>query len=322
MYSVRTGLAIEAFEIAKEKGAVDGIVSSEEKKDDITISRVEVLNEQGEKACGKKKGHYVTLEMKDLTTGSGDDFIKKVDALADEIRKITGLSEGDSVLIAGLGNTKVTPDALGPKTVDNIMVTRHLKEHLPDFFNEAKLCNVSAISPGVLGQTGVETAEIIKGVVAKTSPKLVIVIDALASRKLSRLATTIQISDTGITPGGGVGNQRAEISNATLGVPVISIGVPTVVEAATLAVDVIDQTVKMAEQQGRADANMPPAFKDENKYNLIRDALSPYDLNLFITPKDIDVIISSAAKTVGYSINRALQRTDITIEDMTQFLEL
>lgn len=320
MYSVRTGLAVEAVKIASEKGAVDGIVSTEEQKEGITISRVEVLNEQGEQACGKKKGHYITLDLENMSSGSGEEFLKKIDVVAEEIKSLAKLAEGDNVLIAGLGNTKVTPDALGPKTVDNIMVTRHLKEHLPDFFNEAKLRDVAAIAPGVLGQTGVETAEIIKGVTAKINPKVVIVIDALASRRLKRLATTIQISDTGITPGGGVGNERAEISQNTLGVPVISIGVPTVVDAATLASDVIDETIKMAEQQNRSDLNMPPAFKDENKSNIMRDALTPYDLNLVITPKDIDSIITAAAKTVGYSINRALQG-NITVEDMTQFLE-
>lgn len=165
----------------------------------------------------------------------------------------------------------------------------------------------------MLGQTGVEAAEIVKGVVERVRPAAVFVIDSLASRKMRRLATTVQLSDSGLTPGGGIGNRRAEISKDTLGVPVVAIGVPTVVDAATLACDVMEETGKLF--PGAPGGGMP----EEEKYRLIRDALTPYDLNLIVTPKDIDAIVRAAARTVGFAINRALQG-DMSIEDMTKLL--
>lgn len=319
IYQVRTSLAIEAKELAEEQGKLSGVESEELKLKNALITRVNILDENGEKALGRPKGNYITVELSDID-GDSDKFVNSIEVIAHELMQLFNLNENDTVLVVGLGNVKVTPDALGPKTIEKVMVTRHLKENAPEFFNNSGLRQVAAISPGVLGQTGVESAEIIKAVVQKINPALIIVIDALASRRMKRLASTVQLSDTGITPGGGVGNTRAEISFESIGVPIISVGVPTVVDAATLSSDVIDEVLKNVGSQ--ANAEVIKLFEDyskRDKYQLIKESLSPYDLNLVVTPKDIDFIIEETSKTVGYAINKALHK-ELTIEDIDTFL--
>lgn len=319
MYSARTDLAIEAKEIAEAQGALDGVKSEELTLNEIKITRVEILNENGERQLGKPKGKYITVEFSDVS-GDSNKFTDLIEVLGHELSQISPLNENDVVLIAGLGNIKVTPDALGPKAIESVMVTRHLKENAPDFFDTAGLRQVAAISPGVLGQTGVETSEIIKGVLNNIKPALVIVIDSLASRKMKRLATTVQISDSGIVPGGGVGNARSQISKETLGIPVISLGIPTVVDAATLSADVIDEVLKNVSKNAQGNAiQLFENFSNQEKYELITESLNPYNLNLVVTPKDIDFIIGECSKIVGYAINKAMHK-NITIEDMNAFL--
>lgn len=319
MYNLRTDLAIEGREIAAEQGQIEGVESEELKIKNTLITRITVINEQGAKTIGKPIGKYITIEIAD-TSGDSEAFTNAIEVISHEIAQMCGLKNEDTVLIAGLGNMKVTPDALGPKAVERVMVTRHLKENAPEFFNNSGLRQVAAISPGVLGQTGVETAEIIKGVIQKINPTVLIVIDALASRKMKRLATTVQISDTGIVPGGGVNNARGEISNYTMGIKVISIGVPTVVDAATLSSDVIDEVLKSVGQKAGGEViKLFEEYSKKDKYELIKESLTPYDLNLVVTPKDIDFIIGEVSKTVGYAINKAMHN-HITIEDMDAFL--
>lgn len=234
-FNFRTDLAVERRDIYKKITKIheiDGIESSEENVDEnIKITRVNIKNENGEKAIGKPKGTYVTIDINKLKIAGEDEIQKTSEAVSKELKKLLDLhtnKEGD-ILVVGLGNIYVTPDALGPKVINEIDVTRHIKKYLPQYIDEGTR-TVSAISPGVLGTTGIETVEILKGIVDNIKPKLLVVIDALASRSIDRISSTIQLSDTGIVPGAGVGNTRQEISENTLGIPVIAIGIPTVVD--------------------------------------------------------------------------------------------
>ena len=231
MIEIRTDLAIENREIYQEKnsGEVPGVEVEKEEGRDYTVTRVKILDEIGVRNLGKPKGVYITIEVPKLKNTDQDlkDEISKL--LAKEIKGIGRNNENTKTLIVGLGNWNVTPDALGPKVVDRVLVTRQFFVAYKKDKDET-VANVSALSPGVMGLTGIETSEIVKGIVEKTNPDLVIAIDALASRKMERVSTTIQISDTGINPGSGIGNKRIGLNEAYLGVPVLSIGVPTVVD--------------------------------------------------------------------------------------------
>ena len=313
MYSSRTDLAVEEI---LGKSELTGIKSEEMDVSGLKITRVTVEKE-GEKIINKPAGSYITIEINDISQ-SAEHFENAINIISTELKKILNFSPSDTVLIAGLGNKHITPDALGPQTIDSVMITRHLKEYAPDFFDVSRLRQVASITPGVLGQTGIETSEVIKAIVEKINPAAVIVIDALASRKMQRLATTIQITDSGIVPGGGVDNARAHISKDALGVPVISVGVPTVVDAATLTTDVIEEVLKTVDKQSK-EVKLFKSFSSDETYYLIKEALSPYDLNLIVTPKDIDFIIGEISKALGFSINKALHG-DISITDMEAFL--
>ena len=250
MYNFRTDMAVERRDLYKKtnniENDIDGIETEEEKVDeDITISRVNITNENGEQAIGKKKGTYITIDIKNLKIASEPDIQKASTALTKELRNLVSkhAEPQDSLLVVGLGNIYVTPDSLGPKVVQDIDITRHIMEYVPDAIDK-NARPVSAISPGVLGTTGIETLEILKGIVDNIKPKLIIIIDALASRSMERISSSVQLADTGIVPGAGVGNKRKEITKDTLGVPVIAIGIPTVVEAATIAADSLDMFIK------------------------------------------------------------------------------
>ena len=238
MYNFRTDLASERRDIYnkanKLENDIDGIESEKEEiNENIKVERVKITNENGEKAIGKPMGNYITIDVKNLKIAQDDEIEKAAEALSNELKKVVDMhidNQGE-VLVVGLGNIYVTPDSLGPKVINEIDVTRHIIKYLPQYVEEGTR-EVSAVSPGVLGTTGIETVEILKGIVDNVKPKLVIVIDALASRSIERISSTVQISDTGIVPGAGVGNTRNEISKKTLGIPVIAIGIPTVVETA------------------------------------------------------------------------------------------
>ena len=228
----RKDMYIKANKLENE---INGIEAEEEEIDEITISKVHVKDKQGEQAIGKPIGDYITIDLKKMKILTDEEIEKAAYVMSKELKPIIDkdVNDRDEILVVGLGNKYVTPDALGSKVIDNIDVTRHIINYLPQYIEEnAK--SVSAFAPGVLGTTGIETLEIIKGVTENIKPKMVIVIDSLASRSLERINKTIQISNTGIVPGAGVDNKRKEISENTLGIPVIAIGVPTVVESAEI----------------------------------------------------------------------------------------
>jgi len=213
------------------------------------------------------------------------------------------------VLVVGLGNWDVTPDSLGPKVVSKVLITRHLFEFVPEKIKDRRIRSVCAISPGVMGITGIETSEIIGGIVQRIHPDLIIAIDALASRRLERISTAIQIADTGIVPGSGIGNERKGITKETVGVPVVAIGVPMVVDAAIIANDAIDLLLERLKNE--TDRSSPlymllESIPDEDRFNLIKEVIFPYYGNLFVTPKDIDRIVENISTVIADGINKAI----------------
>ncbi len=313
MINFRTDLALERRDIYKKanniSNEVDGLETEEESiNDDIKITRVKVLNENGEQAIGKKKGNYITIDIKNIKIASENDIQKASEAVTKELKVLLSnlVGEQDDILVVGLGNLYVTPDALGPKVIQDIDITRHLLTYMPDVLDK-NTRPVSAVSPGVLGTTGIETVEILKGIVDNIHPKLIIVIDALASRSIERISSTVQIADTGIIPGAGVGNTRKELTENTLGVPVIAIGVPTVVEAATIAADSLDLFIQKLQQDAKSN-DFLNSLQDENKYEMIKEVLAPEDYNFIVTPKEIDELIENMSSVVARGINFATQK--------------
>ncbi|GHH97061.1 GPR endopeptidase [Neobacillus kokaensis] len=352
-YSVRTDLAIEAREMVIAQNSVDqeenlshieGVIIKEKDVDNIKISLVEVTK-QGEEALGKKAGRYLTLEVQGIREQNTDVQQKTGEVFAREFAHFLesiGIKKTDSCLVVGLGNWNVTPDALGPMVCENLLVTRHLFQLQPENVEEGYR-PVSALSPGVMGLTGIETSDIIFGVVEKTKPDFVIAIDALASRSIERVNSTIQISDTGIHPGSGVGNKRKELSKDTLGVPVIAIGVPTVVDAVSITSDTIDFILKhfgkemkendrpsralapagmsFGERRKLTDEDLPDeqhrktflgiigTLEEDEKRKLIYEVLSPLGHNLMVTPKEVDVFIEDMANLLANGLNASLHST-------------
>ncbi len=310
--SIRTDLALEAKEMysenAKNKDEINGVDVKITKNEGITTTKIKITNENGTRALGKPIGTYVTIEAPDIKY-SVEIYEKACQLLAEEIRNLAKIESKTKTLVVGLGNKKITPDALGPDVISKLMVTNHMKEHLKDFFDD-DITSVCAIAPGVLGTTGMETAQIIKGVIEQVKPDLVIAVDALASRSLDRISNTIQLSDTGINPGAGVENSRAKLDEETLGVKVIAIGVPTVVDAVTIASDSIDMVMADLKED---------VLGDEKKNRMIKDALSKNIGTLMVTPKDIDSVIEKTSKTVANGINLALHR-NLTFEDIESFV--
>lgn len=274
--NLRTDLALEQREISASEDT-NGIECEEVKKGEAKITRIEITNENGEKKLNRRKGKYITVEMPNLSRFA--DFTESAKTIADELKTL--LPEEGLILVAGLGNDQITPDALGPGCASLIFSTRHIGKELQKSIGFEQLRPVARVIPGVLGQNGIETVEILEGIIRRVSPAALITIDALASRRLSRLGCTVQICNTGISPGSGVGNARAEISLDTVGIPVISIGVPTVVDALTLACDLVgeDATERM-EKNGE---------------------------KMMVTPREIDLLIEHASKLVAAAINSALQ---------------
>ncbi|MEH7124075.1 GPR endopeptidase [Bacillus sp. JJ1532] len=353
-YSIRTDLAIEAREmviadrdkhIQEEENLshIEGVIIKEKEEDDIKVSYVEVTKE-GAKSLGKKEGKYLTLEAIGIRQQDTPMQKKVVKIFASELAqflKQLGIKADASCLVVGLGNWNVTPDALGPQVCENLLVTRHLYQLQPESVEEGYR-PVSAIAPGVMGLTGIETSDIIFGIVDKTKPDFVIVIDALASRSLERVNSTIQISDTGIHPGSGVGNKRKEISQESLGIPVIAIGVPTVVDAVSITSDTIDYILKhfgkemregdrpsrslapagmsFGERRKLTEEDLPEehhrktflgmigTLPDEEKRKLIYEVLSPIGHNLMVTPKEVDIFIEDMANLLANGLNAALHQ--------------
>ncbi len=306
----RTDLASERRDIyqkANNLENIDGIeTTKEEINENIKVERVKITNTNGEQAIGKPMGNYITIDVKKLKIAGEDEIQKASETVTRELKNLidTHIPQQEEILVVGLGNIYVTPDSLGPKVVNEIDVTRHLINYLPQYVEEGTR-PVCAIAPGVLGTTGIETMEILKGIVDNTKPKLIMVIDALASRSIDRISSTIQISDTGIVPGAGVGNTRKEISKATLGIPVIAIGIPTVVELATLVSDGIDIFIGKLQQEARSNEHLNK-LKEEDSYEQVREALNVGEYNMIVTPKEIDDLIENMKDVVARGINFAI----------------
>lgn len=311
MYQIRTDLALETQEKMQEDHVdLKGVRFLEEKVDkNITVSTVVIETENGAKTMGKPKGTYITIEAGNMDE-EDEDYHREISVqLAKIIRQlIQKKNEELSVLVVGLGNREVTPDALGPRVVDNLFITRHIvKEYGKYAFGEKNVNRISSIVPGVMAQTGMESLEIIHGIIDETKPDLVIVIDALAARSTKRLNRTIQVTDTGINPGSGVGNHRHGLNKKSLGIPVISIGIPTVVDAATIVNDTMFNLI-VAMSQSKAFDMLGDSLKELNdgeKYELIRELLSPNLNAMFVTPKDIDESVKRLSYTISEGINIA-----------------
>ena len=323
MINVRTDLAIEAKQAYTEenKRELDGVIVDEENEGEIKITTVTIESDEAGEQLGKPKGHYITIDIPEFTIYDGEIMENVANVLGNVLRRLVDISEDKLALVVGLGNWRVTPDALGPKVVDKIMVTRHLKEVMPDAIDDS-VRPVCAIAPGVLGVTGIETGEIIKSLVDRIKPDLVICIDALGSRKLERVNRTIQLSDTGISPGAGVGNHRMQINEKSLGVKVIAIGVPTVVDAATIANDtmdlLLDDLINKAES-GKEFYNMLKSVDRNEKNMLIREILNPSVGDLIVTPKEVDAVIDSLSKIIGDGINLAIQ-PNMDMDEINKFM--
>lgn len=312
----RTDLALERRDLYRKANSldkeIDGIETEEEENGPrIKTARVKVLDENGAKAIGKPVGNYITIDIHRLKVATEEDIQESAEVLAKELRGLLSKHSmpKDEILVVGLGNQYVTPDSLGPKVINDIDVTRHILAYMPQVLsNETR--PVSAISPGVLGTTGIETLEILKGIVDNVHPKLLIVIDALASRSIERISSTIQLADTGITPGAGVGNTRKDLSKETLGIPVIALGIPTVVDAATIAADSLDLFIQKLQQEANSNEFLNN-LQEEDKYEMIKQVLVPEDYNFIVTPKEIDDLIENMSSVVARGINIATQPENI-----------
>lgn len=290
----RTDLAVEAIENHKSAAALPHVRQSDRMLEGFAVHEVRILSEDAAREIGKPQGRYLTLELDALIRREEDAFPRACKALSTLLRELLPRPNDGPVLIAGLGNRMITPDAIGPQTADHVIATRHLVAQSPAIFADWR--PVSALAPGVLGQTGVETGEVICGVLDRVRPAAVIAVDALAAGRLSRLLRTVQLADTGITPGAGVGNARTALNEETLGVPVIAVGVPTVVDGATLAHEISSQLGQ-------------PAC----------EALDDLSQPVMITTRDIDHEVADISRMIGYAVNMALH-PHLSVADIDLYL--
>lgn len=300
---IHLDLALEATEALR--GDVDreiqGVSEKKEKHPNATVTTIKILNQTGQQLMDRPQGSYVTIEAPELKTNNQEIFQEISTILANKLTELIAelqLAPESSVLLVGLGNWNAIPDALGPKVVESSLVTRHLFHYAPPELTGG-LREVSALAPGVLGITGIETAEIIKGVVEKLSPDFIIAIDALAASNLERISTTIQLSNTGINPGSGIGNKRTGINIETMGVPVIAIGVPTVVHAAVIAFEVFASLTQN-------NPYLTQQISEDKMQKIVEQILQPFGGQLIVTPKEIDELISNTAKVIATGINQGL----------------
>jgi spore protease len=312
-YSIRTDLALEAREIVQQQTAADipGVSSENLQENGIAINRLEIETEQASAQLGKSRGRYLTFEVPGLRRKDAalQDHLSEV--MARELIHFLELPSNltQSVLVVGLGNWNVTPDSLGPKVIEDLLVTRHAVAAGNNNILGEGFRSICAISPGVLGTTGIETGEIIAALVQRVKPVLVIVIDALAARRLERLHTTIQVADSGISPGSGVGNNRLGINRQTVGVPTVAIGVPTVVDASTIAGEAFDALSDhfKKDARGHALSNVMRDFDWEQRRQLITEVLAPYaGGRLMVTPKETDAFVEDMAYVISGALNSAL----------------
>ena len=323
----RTDLAIEISDVLRLDQAEDyqipGVEITEKKleEDQIQMTRVRVVDEEGERQMGKTIGDYITIECQGIKRNEPSLHEKVIDCVSQAIASLLPkVSDRPlNVLVIGLGNRFATPDTLGPKVANQVFVTRHVAIKAPELI-EDDVAHLSSFAPSVMGLTGIETAEIIRGVAENVKPDCIIAIDALAARHVSRINSTIQISDTGISPGAGVGNKRKELNEKTIGCKVIAIGVPTVVDTATLVSDTLSEIVQMMVKE----AEHSPVFdllknvNDEDHYALVQSALGDEIKELFVTPKEIDEIIEYLASIISNGINIAVHPC-MTLEDINKY---
>lgn len=293
LLNIRTDLALEANEIAGN--SCNGVKLSSRSFSNMTVTKIKVTTQQGAKALGKPIGTYITIEFPDLTS-TFTETDKRLVVVGEYIREL--LPAEGTVLVVGLGNLNITPDALGPKSANKILATRHITGQIAKETGLDKLRSVAVISPGVLGQTGVETGELVLSIAKKIKPRAIIAIDALASRRVERLGCTLQISDTGISPGAGVGNNRFEINQTTTGVPVIALGIPTVVDVMTLIRDIMPEYI----------------FENEIKENVY-----PNGRMMVVTPREIDQLIDRGAQLISMAVNSALH-SNFNLSDLVSLI--
>lgn len=288
----RTDLAMEAVQLLEQKD--DGITQQKKRIHNLEITQVTIETDTAAKKLGKLKGEYITIEVPAFTDNF-QDINDKIEVISKQIQLL--LPTEGLIFVVGLGNETITPDALGPKTIKSILATRHITGEIARSTGLEALRSVAAIAPGVLGQTGIEVSEVIQSVIKKIKPAALIVVDALASLETSRLGTTIQICNTGISPGSGIGNARPGLNQESMGIPVIGIGVPTVVDAQTLARGLFDLTEAQVVAQK------------------IMQKTQPRGEAMMVTPREIDLLIERSSKLLAMSINSALQ-PDFSIDEI------
>ena len=310
MFEVRTDLAVEENErITKAQEETKGISVTEEDygEEQIHITTVRITTENGAKQMGKPKGTYITLEAAEMIEDDEDYHREISQALAHHLKELLHLEKEKSILVVGLGNREITPDALGPQVIQNLKITRHIiKEYGKAGMGKRKAHQISSLVPGVMAQTGMETAVIVRGIVASSRPDVVIAIDALAARSSARLNTTVQLSDRGINPGSGVGNHRMGLTRESVGVPVIAVGIPTVIEAATIVHDAIVNFTKAfagSDIMGTMNDVMDSMTEKERRA-LMLELIAPSMSTMYVTPRDVD----AAVQRTAYIVARALDR--------------
>ncbi len=322
LQNCRTDLAIELQEYFSQSGEENGIKVDTKKVKGLEIytNTVEVLTKEASENIGKPIGRYITIECEDMKGPDREIHDIIIQVTKEKIDELVEITKDDKVLIVGLGNEFVTPDAIGPKVVSKAIVTGHIYDMWERDIQQ-NFSRVYAISPGVMGQTGVETVDIVKGVVDKVKPKAVIVVDALAGRSIERINSTIQISDSGITPGAGIGNNRKGLNEETLGVKVIAIGVPTVISTTTLISDSIDYIIDELAKSTKENEDIKSLLTvdDERKYNIINGILQPYTANMFVTPKEIDQVVERLSNIIANAINLSVNE-GLTKEDINDFM--
>jgi len=314
---IHLDLALEATEALRgdAQKEIPGVSETKEEHTHATVTTIKIFNKTGQQIMGRPEGSYITIEAPDLASNDKEIYQEISSIIADKIAELMQelkVGKDASVLLVGLGNWKATPDALGPEVIESSLVTRHLFHYAPAELRGG-LREVSAIAPGVLGVTGIETAEIIKGVVEKLKPGIIIAIDALAASNLNRVGTTIQLTNTGIDPGSGIGNKRTGINLETMGAPVIAIGVPTVVHAAVIAFEVFAALTQN-------NPYLTQQITEDKMQGIVGQILEPFGGQLVVTPKEIDELISQTAKVIAAGINQGLH-PGVTVENSSFYLQ-
>jgi len=326
MQNIYTDLALEIAEQLQSgvETSFDGIELETWDSHNINVATVRITNEAGAAVMGKSIGSYITIESAEMKSNNIEIHEKIIGILAEKLSGLVGKIDGPALII-GLGNSNVTPDSLGPKVISKVLITRHIVDNLPSEL-KGRLGSLCALSPGVMGLTGIETAEVVRGLAEHVEPSLIIAIDALAARSIGRINQTIQLTDTGISPGAGIGNVRMALTKETLGVPVIAIGVPTVVDAATFVNDTMDLFLnQMSEntpeslKDGAEFFGMLENLEDRDKYAVIRNTLSPLVGNMFVTPKEIGEVVGWLSNIIANAINMVVHE-GIDKDDINRFM--